>query len=738
VSFFKELSRRNVIKVAVAYVIVGWLILQAGEVLAPALHLPGWVNSALAFFLILGFPLAMIFAWAFEMTPDGIKREKDVDRSQSITNITGQKLNYTIIGLLLVTVIYFVYDKFLLQPQGTPEAQAVAVETSETPADEYQTIAVLPFINMSEDASNEYFSDGLTEELLNILAKIKELRVAGRTSSFIFKDKEEDLRTIGEKLNVNSILEGSVRKDDKRNRVRITAQLINVEDGYHLWSETYDRELDDIFAIQDEIAHEVAQALRITLLGEDETRLEQLASTEINAYELYLQGLQGINDGSFASLDRANKQFQQALALDPAYTPARIGLAVTLSAMANTGAITREAALDRGMPILDAVLAEQPDNSDALVQMAIFRKYEGNSEAADEAFVQALNIDPRNVYGLQSYGRFLFDHGSHEQGMELIEAALEIEPYSIQVLWDQCATNAFKQNMDVSLAACARIMEISPESPLGSYGVHIAHLMTGNIALAMKNFADAINLDPDDYEMVAGMSRYWLVIGDLERARQWLQRAEAIGAGQPIPTVARISFYLFQEQFDLARDLASRVVAQKIEDRYGSNSWFRFAIAIGSVKDGDYQAALAPYRTAFPWAFQSPLEFPANSTDYNADIMLLAMLLKLSDPGSEIMGQLLDLVEATADRFNPREGPWTPDLTHAAIAAIRGDHDTAIARLNSAWDQKWRMDWRETLLENPVFTQLDHEPGYQELVTRFKTEMESQREQAYELMGITQ
>ena len=234
-SFINELKRRNVIKVAAAYTIVGWLIMQAGEVLSPALHLPDWINSALAFFLLLGFPLALIFAWAFEMTPDGIKKEKDVDRSDSITTVTGQKLNYAVIALLVAALGYFAYDKFLLQPQNADTPAVVSEATTETPTEEFQTIAVLPFVNMSEDASNEYFSDGLTEELLNILAKIKELRVAGRTSSFAFKGQDDDLRIIGGKLNVKSILEGSVRKDDKRNRVRITVQLINVDDGFHLW-----------------------------------------------------------------------------------------------------------------------------------------------------------------------------------------------------------------------------------------------------------------------------------------------------------------------------------------------------------------------------------------------------------------------------------------------------------------------------------------------------------------------
>jgi TolB-like protein len=736
VSFFNELKRRNVFKVAAAYIIVGWLIMQAGEVMAPALNLPDWINSALAFFLILGFPLALIFAWAFEMTPDGIKKEKDVDRTESITSVTGQKLNYTIIALLVAALGYFAYDKFLLQPrsQGSePSASEVATETA---GDEYQTIAVLPFVNMSEDSSNEYFSDGLTEELLNILAKIKELRVAGRTSSFAFKGQNDDLRLIGEKLNVDSILEGSVRKDDKRNRVRITAQLINVEDGYHLWSETYDRELDDIFAIQEEIAREVAQALRITLLGEDEARLEQVASTEVNAYDIYLQAQQGLHEGGYVSLNNAAEKFQQALALDPSYTPAKLGLINTWSELANTGAITRKEALSRGLPLLETVLAEQADNSFALMQLALFRNYENNHEVAEKAFISALEADPRNARALQEYGRFLFDNLQFDRGMELIEAALQIEPYDVRVLWDHCQTNGMLQNVDAALEACARIRELVPDSPLGSYGRAVAYLHVGNIARATKGYAEAIEKDPDDYEMLAAMSSFWVLMGDAQQADNWQQRADAIGAGQPIPIWGRLKLYKFREQHDLARNLARQVLDRKLEERFNTQFTFRQAWAYESARNGEYQAALEPYRERFPWAFEEPLVVPDYLQDIIGDIIQIAGLLKLAEPLSDRPEQLLDIAAENVDRFSPGWGVFTLDLNLAGIAVVRGNHEEALDLLDSAWNKKWRVSWREILLDDAIFSQLADEPRYQALVARFESDMERQREEAYELMGV--
>jgi TolB-like protein/Tfp pilus assembly protein PilF len=735
-SLFNELKRRNVFKVAAAYVIIGWLIMQAGDTLAPALHLPEWVNSVLAFFLLLGFPLALFFAWAFEMTPDGIKKEREVDRTQSITQNTGQKLNLTIIALLVAALAYFAYDKFLLQPQKSAESSSITEESAEAPESTVQSIAVLPFVDMSATGDNEYFSDGLSEELLNILSNIKELRVAGRTSSFAFKGKNEDLRSIGEKLNVVSILEGSVRKDDKRNRVRITAQLINVEDGYHLWSETYDRELNDIFAIQDEIAHKVAQALRITLLGEDEARLEQMVVTEINAYDTYLKGLQKLNNGGFVALDSAVTLFQQALTLDPSYTPAKVGIVTAWTRMEITGAISRQQALSGGLPMIEQVLTEQPHNSDARIQLALLRVYQNDMDAANKEFIAALDDGPRNATGLSEYGRFLFNNRQIEQGLELIAAAVEIEPYSGPVQWEQCQTNAFLQRQEASLAACKRIREIDPESPMGWYGRALAHSYSGDIARSLQGFTEAIERDPGDFEMIAAMANFWLLLGDAELARQWLQRAEAIGAGQAVPIGARLSLYKYLEQHGRAKDLVEQILAQKSEDRRGSKSRFRQVWAYELAREGDYTQALKPFIEAVPWAFETPLDIPSDVTDHISDLLQIAALLKLADPTSERPAQLLQVLEDIDGQLNPRWGVWSIDIVYAGIAAIRGENETALQWLNSAWDKNWRSGWRTRLIHDAVFIPLKNEPGYQELVARFEADMAQQRELAYELLEI--
>ena len=299
-SFVGELKRRNVVRVGIAYAVIGWVLAQIAEFAFENFGAPDWVLKSFVVLILLGLPLALFFAWAFEVTPEGIKREKNVDRSESITPQTGRKLDFLIIGVLAIGLAYFAFDKFVLDPkrdadlvtatqtaamQAAPSTDTAKaqIKTDSTPGD--TSIAVLPFVNMSDDGANEYFSDGLTEELLNLLAKIPELKVAARTSSFQFKGRTGDIESIASQLKVAHRLEGSVRKAG--NQVRSTAQLIKADDGYHLWSETYDRTLENIFIVQDEIAAAVVDALKVTLLGEAAPVVKE---ADPEAYALFLQG----------------------------------------------------------------------------------------------------------------------------------------------------------------------------------------------------------------------------------------------------------------------------------------------------------------------------------------------------------------------------------------------------------------------------------------------------------------
>ena len=322
-SLFDELKRRNVVRVGVAYVVISWLLAQVAEFAFENFGAPEWVLKTFTVVLLLGLPLALFFAWAFEITPEGVKREKDVDRSQSITHLTGRKLDFTIIIVLVFALGYFVWERQTGVDELAPVEQANVADEEPAPVagPDARSIAVLPFVNMSSDQEQGWFSDGLTEELLNALARTPDLLVAARTSSFKFKDSNEDIPTIAKSLGVAHVLEGSVRRD--RDRLRVTAQLVRASDGFHLWSQNYDRNPDDVIAIQEEVAIEIATALETAMDPEALANMVSSGTRSVEAYNAYLRGLaigvSTLNTGDAYVFLSARDAFEQAIELDPTF-----------------------------------------------------------------------------------------------------------------------------------------------------------------------------------------------------------------------------------------------------------------------------------------------------------------------------------------------------------------------------------------------------------------------------------
>src|SRR5215469_7202942 len=320
----EELKRRNVIRVAIGYLAVSWLLLQAGSLIFGAFDLPStWTRALLA---ILGFAFipALVFAWVYELTPEGLKRTSEVAPADSVTHLTGRKLDYVVIGVLGAIVVLLLVDKFIITPrrEARGETPAAASAASASPAGtagaaatpaSAASIAVLPFVDMSQAKDQEYFSDGLSEELLDLLAKVPQLKVIARTSSFSFKGKDVDIAEIAKKLAVSTVLEGSVRKSG--NTLRVTAQLIRTSDSTHLWSDTYDRELTDVFKVQDEIAGAVVSALKVKLLP-DQAGENARRTSSIEAYNQFLLGKKFYDRTNPDAWRRAEAAYRQALALD--------------------------------------------------------------------------------------------------------------------------------------------------------------------------------------------------------------------------------------------------------------------------------------------------------------------------------------------------------------------------------------------------------------------------------------
>jgi TolB-like protein len=329
--FFGELKRRNVVRVAMAYIVVGWLVFQVGEVLFPTFGAPDWVFKTVILLIALGFPFALVFAWAFELTPEGVKKTVEVDASESITPSTGRRLNRITIVALVIALVYFVWHE---QTDESPE-ETVAAAVEETvesdPGGTIQhsipgprTIAVLPFINMSSDQEQEWFADGLTEEILNALARTPDLLVTARTSSFAYKGSKKEITEIADSLGVAHILEGSVRRSG--DRLRVTAQLIRAGDGFHLWSQTYDRDFADLIDIQENVAFEIANALETAMDPEALANMVSSGTASVPAFEAYLQGLtygvSTIQTGDTYVFLSAKEAYERAISIDPEFAKA--------------------------------------------------------------------------------------------------------------------------------------------------------------------------------------------------------------------------------------------------------------------------------------------------------------------------------------------------------------------------------------------------------------------------------
>ncbi len=386
-----------------------------------------------------GLPFALFFAWAFELTPEGLKREYEVDRSQSITHETSRKLDFIIIGVMAVALGYFVYDKLVLSiardaalVEATTQAMTEQTATEVASAQSDKSIAVLPFVNMSSDAEQEYFSDGISEEILNALAKVKGLQVTGRTSSFAFKGQNQDLRMIGKALGVENILEGSVRKSG--NTVRITAQLVRVDNGFHLWSETYDRELDNIFAIQDEIASNILQQLKATLLEGEEASVTA-ARTDAQAYNLYLLAKQRMYERTGPTIEDAAELLDRAIAIDPGYAPAytQRGIANLLlsEGSGSYGNIPREQAGAQGKLYLDKALQLDPNLAEAWAGLGLYYYVQptgAEKQQATGVLQKALAINPGMIDASNWLRNTLINLGRPAEAYDIVMGMIERDP----------------------------------------------------------------------------------------------------------------------------------------------------------------------------------------------------------------------------------------------------------------------------------------------------------------------
>ena len=571
-SLLGELKRRNVFRVATFYVVAAWILLQAGDLLFDTLGVPPFGMKLLLGLLILGFPLALIFAWVFELTPDGLKREHEVSRDASIAAQTASKLNLLIVGLLVIAIGLGIANRIghrqeqdagqaagTAQPKATPAAGALSGGTT-TPVEPVigagVSIAVLPFVNMSDEKANEYFSDGLTEELLNVLANVQGLRVIARTSSFAYKGKDVKIADVARDLSVDHVLEGSVRKSG--NTVRITTQLIRAADSSHLWSETYDRKLDDIFAVQDEISKSVVDALKLELLTDGRKAADIGGTTNTHAYEAFLLGRHLLAQGEAESTLRASLQsFEKAIQLDPNYAQAYAGKAGAQSRLASNGYDGFDVGFGKARQAAQRSLELAPNLAEGYLALALTQGVLSGDVSGNYAlYERALQLNPGSALVQQSYADFATLAGAHEQAIAAGQRAVALDPISAPAFNSLSAVYANARRYPEAEAAARRALQLSPGRPGTSASLGYALLLqrrfdeasaafeaepvkwarlTGRIlVLAMTEKTAAARRELTDFQAEFGdLASYQYAeieaqLGDKDAALRWLENARRV------------------------------------------------------------------------------------------------------------------------------------------------------------------------------------------------------------------
>ena len=554
--FLDELKRRNVGRVAILYLVVSWLILEPVHVIFHMLEVPVWANRLVIILMALGFPAVTIFAWVYEITPEGLKPTAEIPHGQSIRRQTGRRIDRAIIVVLVLALTYFVVDKFWISKHAASvEAEKALTASAAMPLPAVisdKSIAVLPFTDMSEKKDQEYFSDGLSEELIDMLTKVPDLRVPARTSSFYFKGKQATIAEIAKALSVAHVLEGSVRKSG--NTLRITAQLIRVDNGYHMWSQTYDRTLDDVFKVQDEIAGAVVKALKASLL---ETAAPRSAPTSsVQAYTLYLQARKIWTGGTQADFGRASDYLKRAVDLDPNFAQAWATLAqIRMDAYlyGEETARYREVRADVLESAAEALRLD-PTLSDAHLAIGrLLNELDWDWHESEIEFKRAITLDPRNSLALRQASAQAVQIGRLDEALQYAQSAVTLDPLQAENYSAAGYAYWVLGSLKEAESYYRKAVELNDTAPYHHYSVGLILLAQGQASAALGEMQqetfptyrqhglilvfDALGRSSDadrelaSFEKTYALSWAYPIVeayaarGDMERAFAWLDRA---------------------------------------------------------------------------------------------------------------------------------------------------------------------------------------------------------------------
>jgi TolB-like protein/Flp pilus assembly protein TadD len=523
--FWSELRRRNVLRMAALYLVTAWLILQVTEVLSGLIDLPDWIGPLVLAMLVTGLPIALIISWFFEITGSGIARESGDATNAAAGGLSGRRLDFMIISMLVAAILVFAWLTWWPEP----------------PAE--KSVAVLAFDNMSDDPAQEYFSDGIAEELLGMLARVQELRVISRSSSFSFKGRNLDLPSIARELDVAHILEGSVRKSG--NRVRISAQLIDARTDSHLWSETYERELTaaNVFDIQSQIAGSIAEALNTVLTVGDDAGTERVPTRNLQALEAYLLGKQRMALRSKRSLTEATEYFRTAVEIDPNYAAAWLGLADATLLLNHYGHIGLSEALGIAAPALEKTLQLDSRLGAAHASLGLMRNLEGDLQGAASALSRAIAMDPNDAKAYHWYGDMLiYGFGDPAAAIPVLQQARQLDPLSPIIVVTLGEAYSTAGEIAEGLRLYRKAVEIDPQYLTAFQLLGTTYLSLGDTEKAAYWLDEGLRKEPDEFSVLFGKAFLYRALDDEDKAVAIARRLQSLVPGNNVSLVTLVSF----------------------------------------------------------------------------------------------------------------------------------------------------------------------------------------------------
>jgi len=537
VSLFTELKRRNVFKVGFAYAVTAWLMLQVAQLGTESFEAPAWVMKLLITLLLAGFPLALILGWLFDLTPEGLRKERDVDRSQPAYQALGRKLNMTIISVLVLALAWFAWDKF----HSSDTRPSYPIEAAVEPARAVdpvvrntvplptvaKSIAVLPFATRSDQQADAWFSQGIHDDLLTQLAKIGDIKVTSRTSVRRFADSNMPIPEIAAELGVATVLEGAIQRSG--DRVRINAQLIDAGTDTHLWAETWDKELtaSNIFEIQSELATLIATALRAELAPDLRARIDDKPTESLAAYDLALRGRYLMDkEMSEENLERAAALFRQAIEADPEYAAAWSGLSQALLEMVGWFYKNENEVLPEAWLAAERAVTLDPKFTDAWLALGDLQRMTRQFEAGEQSFQKALALSPNNADAHGRYSDLLRDARRFDESVREIRRAVELDPYLLRIRESLLQNVYFSRDFATVEAEAKKLLELEPNAANTWYWLSLAQTMQGGHSEAEQSMLKAIEYDPGNPYYDVGLAFAYALAGRDKEALQILEQAE--------------------------------------------------------------------------------------------------------------------------------------------------------------------------------------------------------------------